>query len=137
MFGADPLSVISATPLEVVATQDGSTPNVDAGMTATFAFPGDATATIGVYLREPLRFGFIPRMPSISLTATCENGEMKIFNYVMPSVYHYIEVTTKSGPQGKTIKKRVEKVYKPLDANAKGEEWWLTLVICLYPVAFV
>ena len=95
-------------------------------MTATFSFPGDATGTIACHLREPPLLGFIPRFPSILLTVTCENGKMKLYNFVMPSIYHYIEVTTKTGPQGKSSKKRVEKVYKPTQPDVKGEEWWVT-----------
>ena len=133
MIGAEPLSVTSASPLELAPSKDASPPNVDTGMTASFSFPGDATAAITCSLGEPLMLGFIPRIPTVLLKVTCENGEMKVYNFVLPTFYHYIEVTTKTGPQGKHSKKRTEKVYKPSQTDQKGEDWWTTSVVYLSP----
>lgn len=125
LFGTDPSEVLSAT-ADPMPTTDGSASKVDAGTTATFAFPGDATGTAVCHMRVPPSFGLVPIMPTIFLSVSCENGELKVFNFVMPTLYHWIEVSVKDGKGGKAVKKRVEKVYKPLEPGVKGEEWWTT-----------
>lgn len=125
LFGANPLEVLSAT-ADTMPTSDGSPSKIDAGTTATFAFPGDATGTATCHMRVPPTLGIIPALPSMPLSVTCEKGELKVFNFVMPTLYHWIEVSVKDGKGGKAIKKRVEKVYKPLNPGVKGEEWWTT-----------
>lgn len=58
-----------------------------------------------------------------------EAGEAMLFNFVLPTMYHYIEVKKKEGS------KRVEKVYSYKDLPKgderrewKGEDWWTTCV---------
>ncbi len=65
-----------------------------------------------------------------------EGGEVNVFNFVVPTFYHYIQVSVRDGEGGKGRKKRVEKVYTPKDANMdwKGEEWWTT---CVFPLTTV
>jgi predicted dehydrogenase len=125
LMGSNPISVISAKP-DVFRTKDGSKDKIDAGMTATLVFPADATASIYCHHRAPPRFGIIPQIPGAGVTVQCENGELKMFNYLWPFLYHYIEVSTKTGPGGKGRKKRLEKVYIPTKPGVKGEAWWST-----------
>lgn len=124
LAGADPTSVLSATQLNVPKPVRDSPQLVDEGMAATLAFPDDVTGSLSVNLREPFLYGIIPRFPKVHVSVQCENGEIRVFNFVMPTLYHYIEVKTKD-KGGKT---RTEKVYKPTEAGFKGEEWWLTWV---------
>ena len=125
IIGADPLDVLSATP-DLMPTKDGSASKIDQGMTAMFAFPGDATGTVTCHMRVPPTLGFIPHFPTIRLAVICENGELNVFNFVMPSLYHSIEVSVKDGKGGQGRKKRIEKVYKPTESGIKGEDWWTT-----------
>ncbi|KIP11535.1 hypothetical protein PHLGIDRAFT_124697 [Phlebiopsis gigantea 11061_1 CR5-6] len=122
LIGAEPLSVLSATLLNLIPTTDGSAPTVDGGLSATLSFPGDVTATVTANHREPPVLGIIPRMPTVLLVVECEGGELRMMNFVAPTLYHYIDVK-KKGKSGKT---RTEKVYKPAEAGVKGEEWWTT-----------
>ncbi|EKM54182.1 uncharacterized protein PHACADRAFT_210000 [Phanerochaete carnosa HHB-10118-sp] len=125
ILGTDPLEVLSSIS-DLMPTNDGSPSKVDTGTTATFAFPGDATGTVTCHMRVPYMLGFIPHFPTILLTVHCENGELKMFNFVMPSMYHTIEVSAGDWKGNKSMKKRIEKVYKPTEPGAKGEEWWTT-----------
>lgn len=125
IVGADPIEVLSATP-DLMPTQDGSPSKVDAGMTATFAFPGDVTGAAICHLRTSPTFGFIPQFPRVQLSIKCENGELEMLNHVMPVLYHWIEVSVKDGKGGNGRKKRVEKVYNSTEPDVKGEDWWTT-----------
>lgn len=117
--GAEPLSVVAAT-------ADVFSEGIDAGTTATLAFPGDVTGTLSCHLRMPPRLRFIPAFPQVHVRAECEAGEVTLFNFVMPTIYHYIDVKVKSRETGKVTSKRVEKVYKPRSEEWKGEDWWTT-----------
>ena len=125
MTSAEPVTVTSAKPATFMG-KTRSAPNVDEGMTAEVTFPNDATGTVFCHLRNPPSFWFIPKMPEFFLSVKCEGGELKMNNFVMPTLYHYIEVSVKTGKDGKGRKSRVEKVYKPIEAGIKGEEWWTT-----------
>ncbi|GJE97739.1 Gfo/Idh/MocA family oxidoreductase [Phanerochaete sordida] len=125
IFGTDPLEVLSAT-ADVVPTASGEPSKIDLGTTATFAFPGDATGTATCHMRMPHALGFIPRFPVMQLTVTCERGELSMFNFMIPTMYHTIQVVVREGKGGKSAKKRVEKVYKPTEPGKKGEDWWIT-----------
>lgn len=118
VLGAEPTEVLSATP-------DVFKPQVDGAMTATLAFPGDATGTMTCNLRERGRFGVIPRLPTLQLEVRGDAGELSMMNFVMPMLHHSITVEVWTGAQGKERKKRVEKVYGPKEGG-KGEEWWST-----------
>jgi hypothetical protein len=57
--------------------------------------------------------------------AECENGDIELYNYIAPWIYHWIQIQTKD-PSGKgKLKERVEKAYTFADGG-KGEEWWTT-----------
>lgn len=70
--------------------------------------------TITCDLAMPPTLGVIPKIPQISAVVKCENGEVELFNFVAPAMYHWIKV--KGNGKAKT---RVEKVYR-FDG---GKEW--------------
>ncbi|KAF8216898.1 NAD(P)-binding protein [Mycena galopus ATCC 62051] len=107
--GGDPTSVLSVK-------HDLQSPQIDRKTVATFALPGGITSTILCDLSSPWTLKVIPSMPNLSAIIKCEKGEIKVMNYIMPTLYHSITVT--SG--GKT---RVEKAYTFPDL---GEPWWTT-----------
>jgi hypothetical protein len=61
-------------------------------------------------------------MPRLGVVVECEGGRVELNNYVLPTIYHSVNVCTRDG------KSRVEKVYTFGDAgvDAKGEDWWMT-----------
>lgn len=91
----------------------GDAARVDAGLVASLAFPEDVVADIECSLAMAPRLGFVPRMFKLGATIRGEKGEAHVFNFVLPTPYHYI-----------TVNGRTEKVYKPKEG--KGEEWWST-----------
>ncbi|KAJ7016267.1 NAD(P)-binding protein [Mycena alexandri] len=107
--GVDPTEVLSVK-------HDLSNPQVDRKTVAKFALPGSITSTIVCDLGVPWKFKLIPSMPDLNATIKCEKGDIKFMNYVMPTAYHSITVTTGS-------KSRVEKAYTFPDL---GEPWWTT-----------
>jgi predicted dehydrogenase len=111
----------SLNPIKVLHAEHTPSHNekVDRRTTASFALPNDITASITCDLGMPSRFGFIPAMPSISAKVDCEGGKLELYNFVLPTVYHYLSVE----PRGK--KGRVEKIYKGKEGSI-GEEWWTT-----------
>ncbi|KAJ6631476.1 hypothetical protein B0H10DRAFT_1978944 [Mycena sp. CBHHK59/15] len=92
---------------------------VDKMFTATLALEHDIIGELHSNLCEPKLFGIIPRIPKLTATVRCEAGTVEIFNFLIPSYYHYITVT----PTGKLA--RVEKAYT-FEGAAKGEDWWTT-----------
>ncbi|KAJ3528544.1 hypothetical protein NM688_g7984 [Phlebia brevispora] len=125
MTGSEPTSVTSATP-DLFPSKTQSPSLVDGGMTAELSFPNDVTGSLFCHLRHPPSYFIVPKMPELLFKAECEGGELKLFNFVLPTAYHYIEVTTKTGQDGKGRKKRIEKVYKPAQDGWPGEDWWST-----------
>ena len=120
MSSLNPTSVLAATP---VAYEPASVPasyvkNVDRRMEATLGLPEDITATIACDLSAPHTFGFIPKIPQITLLVQGELGSLEMFNFVLPTLYHSITVKIKGGHT------RVEKIYK--GTEGKGEDWWTT-----------
>jgi len=109
----EPTSVITAT--HVPHPRDDK---IDRAVHATLAFPNDVIAEINGDLQVPWRFGIIPKWPRVFITIELEGGEVQLYNFPGPYLYHSITVTPKSG------KRRVEKAYKPKEG--KGEEWWTT-----------
>ena len=69
----------------------------------------------------PSSFGF-PKFPQVSAKVSCEGGTIEIFNYPMPTAYHYITVEKRGE------KARSEKVYTFAEGKmeGKGEDWWTT-----------
>ena len=64
-------------------------------------------------------------MPDIGVTVNCENGEVELYNYVAPGLYHWIRVRVQDTSTKGKVKERVEKAYKFWDGG-QGEEWWTT-----------
>ncbi|KAJ7696447.1 hypothetical protein B0H17DRAFT_1130861 [Mycena rosella] len=108
--GAEPTSVESASHVLAV-------PQVDISSTATFALAGGKTGTVTCTLDLPPALGLVPRIPQLHATIVCERGELRIYNYVLPTLYHSITVAPAGGPA------RVEKAYT---FPALGEAWWTT-----------
>ncbi|KAJ7702977.1 hypothetical protein B0H17DRAFT_1157125 [Mycena rosella] len=93
---------------------------VDKMFTATLALEKDIIGELHSNLSEPKMLGIIPRIPRLTATVQCEGGTVQIFNFLIPSYYHYITVTPGSGKA-----RRVEKAYS-FNGTAKGEDWWTT-----------
>jgi predicted dehydrogenase len=64
-------------------------------------------------------------MPDIKVTVKCENGEVELYNYIAPVLYHWIRVRVQDPNRKGKVNERVEKVYKFGDGS-KGEDWWTT-----------
>ncbi|KAJ7155534.1 NAD(P)-binding protein [Mycena crocata] len=92
---------------------------VDKMFWATLSLEADIIGELHSNLSEPKIFGIIPRIPKLTATVRCESGTIEIFNFLIPSYYHYITVS----PSGKP--RRVEKAYS-FKGAAKGEDWWTT-----------
>lgn len=123
LSSSEPISVISAS--SIPHEKDS---RVDVGMTASLAFPNDVIGSVSTHMSVPPRFGFIPStLPKTDCKIVGEKGEIYVNGWVIPTFYHYIEVSTKDGNK---VKKRTEKVYDPKDvktgpvAGWKGEDWW-------------
>ncbi|KAF9463338.1 NAD(P)-binding protein [Collybia nuda] len=115
-------SSTSTSVLTASATPYSSMPEhekVDQRFTATLAFSNDIIGEIHSDLNESRILGVIPRIPNLRATVRCEGGTVEIYNYIVPSYYHYITVV----PAGKP--RRVEKAYS-FNGTAKGEDWWST-----------
>lgn len=119
--GAEPTNVVSASS-QLVANpkKEEAKERVDVSTTASLAFPDDVLGSIHCHTLQPGwgPFGLLPSIPDIYVEAICEGGYIKIFNYVLPSAYHYITVNPKGG------KKRTEKAYTFADGFGKAS--WST-----------
>ncbi|KAJ7224058.1 NAD(P)-binding protein [Mycena pura] len=107
--GANPTSVESVD-------HELTSPQIDRRTAAKFTLPGSITSTILCDLGVPPTLGVIPSLPNIKAVIKCEKGEIEVYNYVMPTLYHSITVTAGG-------KKRVEKAYTFPDL---GQPWWTT-----------
>jgi len=117
LASANPKSVLtaSATPFSPAPQHK----KIDKNFTATLTFNNDIIGELYSNLSEPRFFGIIPRIPKLTAIVRCEGGTIKIFNFLIPSYYHYITVAP-SGKPGRT-----EKAYS-FNGTAKGETWWTT-----------
>ncbi|KII87474.1 hypothetical protein PLICRDRAFT_55428 [Plicaturopsis crispa FD-325 SS-3] len=114
----------SSAPTEVLTTviqPHPPAPAVDVGTIATLAFPNSVTALLTANLALPWKW--VPGLPQISVNVKCEGGEVDLFNFVMPVLYHSISVS-KTDKDGKK-RERVEKAYT-FEDGGKGEAWWST-----------
>lgn len=120
LAGTEPSSVISATADLLPADT-----RIDTGTTAVLAFPNDVTAEIMCHSLMPGwgPLGLLPRFPDVNVEARCEGGVVSLSNFVVPHIWHSINVTMSGG------QKRVEKVYTYKDGKEKGEAWWSTCVL--------
>ncbi|KAF7309970.1 hypothetical protein MIND_00369800 [Mycena indigotica] len=117
-FGGEEPSSVSSVSHQLVTKASGKNSElVDRRTEATFTFAGGMRSSIVCDLATPARFGLIPKLPDFSAKIRCEQGEIRIMNYLMPSVYHSITVVPIKGKQ------RVEKVYTFPNL---GQPWWST-----------
>ncbi len=124
---SNPLSALDAKPTIFTGRNDSNNTNlIDTGMEATLSFPNDVIGSLACNLRTPPKFGLIPSWPDIRLQVVCENGELEFYNHIMPTIYHSITVSVRTGKDGKRRKTRVEKVHRPISLDQKGEDWWTT-----------
>lgn len=73
--------------------------------------------TLTCDMTYPLR-----KLFKVSVHVACEGGEIELFNFLLPTLYHSITVT-KGGVT------RIEKAYSPEARDGlrgKGEDWWMT-----------
>ncbi|KIJ17808.1 hypothetical protein PAXINDRAFT_167776 [Paxillus involutus ATCC 200175] len=119
---SNPTAVVSASAIPFHGDA-----RVDTATSANLLFPPSnpgaepIKATIKCDLSVPLRLGFIPTFPDISVRAVCEQGCVELFNFPQPVIYHSIKVSLNGG------KMRTEKAYKFSPGSClKGEEWWST-----------
>jgi len=121
LSSSNPVSVLSASHKLYVppgAPQD-FTSLVDRATAAMLELPNNATATMFCDMAMP--GSFLPKFPQVSAKVSCEGGTLEIFNYPMPTAYHYI--VEKRGEKART-----EKVYTFAEGKmeGKGEDWWTT-----------
>ncbi|KAI0043357.1 NAD(P)-binding protein [Auriscalpium vulgare] len=124
--GADPLRVVTAS-----ADTSSAFPRIDIGTTATLAFPplssapsaaspdatpSEITTTMTTQYRLAPRLGFIPQFPQVYVRAVGTRGEVSLFNFPGPWLYHYI--TVKTTDENGVTKTRTEKAY--------GDDGWTT-----------
>ncbi|KAJ7632982.1 NAD(P)-binding protein [Roridomyces roridus] len=117
LTSSNPTAVLSAKAVPYSSRPEHK--QVDKILWATLSFGHDITGDIYTNLDEPKYFGVIPRMPKLFVTVQCEKGTVELFNYVVPSYYHYITVSPTGG------RRRTEKAYTFKGAE-KGEAWWTT-----------
>lgn len=126
--GADPTSVESSTSVLYTGPPLGANANkVESQATATLLFPSGAKGEIHADLALAPNFGVIPKLPDIRLTIKCSKGEVELWPFVMPSLFHSITIKTWDDDK-KRANVRVEKKYvmDSSDGAFKGEAWWTT-----------
>ncbi|KAI8980055.1 NAD binding oxidoreductase [Trametes punicea] len=121
--------VNAGTPREVVEAKARPTqndPRVDEAMEATLRFDlGGRMVESKIYsdMDRANLFGFIPRIwetPSIEIET--EHAVIYFYNFMMPHLYHYIQVYDK-----RTGRTHTEKHYSGGPQwNNRGESWWST-----------
>ncbi|KAF8317887.1 NAD(P)-binding protein [Clavulina sp. PMI_390] len=118
--------VLGAEPDDVLHIQLNTYPEDrrnDRSMRVVFSFPSDATAAIYCDLGLPNLLYVLPRPPLASIKVDGTEGSVYLNNFIVPSFWHYIEVT--KGKKDKA-KKTYQKAYtfEGLDQNAKGDASW-------------
>jgi hypothetical protein len=111
-------------PPKTPPTSDPSSAKIDKRTVAVLDFPSSVTGSLIGDLAVAPRLGFIPSWPDLGAVVECEGGRVEIFNFVMPTLYHWIKVTVQ-GDSDKKQKVRVEKKYD-FGSGGKGEDWWTT-----------
>lgn len=108
---------------ELPPAPPGAPARVDRGTTATLALTGDSTAALVCDFGLRPRLWVVPRLPEVRVVAVCAGGELEMFNFIMPTLYHWIRVRVR---EGSGRRERVEKVYAFAEGAGRGEEWWTT-----------
>jgi predicted dehydrogenase len=121
LTSSNPTSVLDATPTLYPLAASLSLGQIDRAMTATLELSNSATAKLKVDLAVP--YSLIPPIPEVRAVVDCEKGEVEIFNFVFPTIYHNIRVTSIDGNNKATTR---YKEYISEDDKAKGEIWWTT-----------
>ncbi|KDQ14928.1 hypothetical protein BOTBODRAFT_131922 [Botryobasidium botryosum FD-172 SS1] len=126
LLDAEPLSIESSIPIPHHLNPTA----IDRGFHAVLAFPNSVTAELSCDYQLPLwglgPFRFLPRGPQSWLTVHLEGGDISTNNFIIPTFYHYIQVS----PKAKGTKARTEKVYTfPKSVTGGGnlvedEAWW-------------
>lgn len=118
---SEPESAVAATHVGFIppSARSDYVANVDRRMEATLGLAKDVSATLRCDLSVPPRFGLVPTIPKIGMRVDGEVGRVEMYNFVLPTLYHYIEVKIHGGHG------RVEKVYRGKE-GMKGKEWWST-----------
>ena len=122
------MTAADTAPLDVTSAKAIGHPSdperIDRVMHIIYAFPNsDVTAEVDTDSSAPGwgPFGLLPRMLRIDITIKLEGGEVFIYNFVLPSAFHFIRVKPKKGPG------RFERVYT--FKEGKGEKSWSTSVL--------
>ncbi|KAJ7497512.1 NAD(P)-binding protein [Mycena latifolia] len=118
LASSNPTAVLSASAVPYSDRPEHK--RVDKMFTATLALENEIIGELHSDLSEPKIWGIVPRIPKLTATVRCEGGTIQIFNFMVPSYYHYITITPGSGKA-----RRVEKAYS-FNGTAKGEGWWTT-----------
>jgi hypothetical protein len=139
LSGSDPTSVVSVSPTLYPESRNAPAnfAKIDTRTVATLALPANVIGNLTVDLALAPTMGFIPKIPSFTLVVECEGGDVELWPFIMPTVYHSITVKTRQGGQ-KGSNVRVEKQYT-FDDGGKGEAWWTTYVpnlLVIYLVNF-
>jgi predicted dehydrogenase len=87
-------SLVEPTVLEAHAKL--RSPGVDRFMTATFRYPGGLTGQVMTSM-------WTSRVVSVAARVVAESGELRMFNYVMPNVYHQLTVRTAAGTRRERV----------------------------------
>jgi hypothetical protein len=118
-LGGEPTEVLAAS--HIVDPVFDPSRRSDRGTDAHLTLASGATARITCDMTRPLRFGLIPFLPKLNVVVAGEKGEIALTNFVMPTMWHSIQVQIN---EGGLVQKRVEKVYEA----GRGEAWWSTCV---------
>ncbi len=110
-----PLTITSAT----AVGQALDPARVDRSMHAKFTLPnshatGELTVDFGIPGLGP--FGLIPRMIKNEIVVSTEGGEVLVYNFVSPGVFHYIRAKSKKG------RTRYEQAYTFKDGRGR-KDW--------------
>jgi hypothetical protein len=120
-LGGEPAEVLAAS--HTVDPAYDPSGRTDRGTEAHLALASGAIARITCDMAAPYRFGIIPPLPEINVVVVGEKGEVMLTNFVMPTLWHSIQVRTDVG-EGGHVRSRTEKVYEA----GRGEAWWSTYV---------
>ncbi|KAG8772896.1 hypothetical protein FRC15_002405 [Serendipita sp. 397] len=100
-------------------------PQIDRAMTADLVFHPQSQSTpvhakIQCDLAQPWRWGILPRLPDMTVTATCEKGKIILDGFPLPTMLHSLTIVETNQP------KRSETCHRFQGEGAIGEEWWST-----------
>jgi len=126
--GREPTEVLQA---EATLLDKEREPKIGRRFEFTYAFPPGEGENEGVTaecmgdLAAPWTglFGFLSSLPVITVTVYCEKGEATLFNFVLPTFYHYI---SDRGPKGSWTEEAYTWDKEGKATGWKGEAYWST-----------